>query len=83
MKLLCRLLGGAVLAASWPALAAGDPAYARLPGIGGDRGNSYQAKLEASAAYLLTRKLVAEVEHQPCRAFSSSLWSEANSGSPT
>jgi hypothetical protein len=79
MNMFCRVLCGAVLAASWLAPAAGDSAYARLPG--GDSGK--QAKLEASAAYLLTRKLVAEVEYQPCRAFSSSLWSEANSGSPT
>jgi hypothetical protein len=83
MKLLCGLLGGAVLVASWLAPAPGDSACERLLGIGGDRGNSYQAKLEASAAYLLTRTLVAEVEYQPCRAFSSSLWSAANSGSPT
>jgi len=83
MKMLCRLLCASVLAASWPALAAADSTYERLLGSGGDRGNSYQAKLEAAAAYLLTRKLVADVEYQPCRAFSSSLWSEANSGSPT
>ena len=80
MKLLCRVLGGAVLAASWLVLAAGDSACERLLGIGG---GSDQAKLEASAAYLLTRKLMADAEYQPCRAFSSSLWSEANSGSPT
>jgi hypothetical protein len=83
MNLLCRLLCGAVLAASWLALAAADSTCEQPLGIGGVRGNGDQAKLEASAAYLLTRKLVAEVEYQPCRAFSSSLWSEANSGSPT
>jgi hypothetical protein len=35
-----------------------------LLGFGGDKGDNYQAKLEASAAYLLTRKLVAGVEYR-------------------
>ena len=35
-----------------------------LPGFGGGKGDNDQAKLEASAAYLLTRKLVAGVEYR-------------------
>ena len=33
-------------------------------GFGGDRGDSYKVKVEASAAYLLTRKMVAGVEYR-------------------
>ncbi len=35
-----------------------------LLGFGGDKGNSYQAKLEVSAAYMLSRKLVAGLEYR-------------------
>ena len=35
-----------------------------LLGFGGDKGNSYQARLEVSAAYLLTRQLVAGLEYR-------------------
>jgi hypothetical protein len=35
-----------------------------LLGFGGDRGDSYKAKLEVSAAYLITRKLVAGMEYR-------------------
>lgn len=35
-----------------------------LLGFGGDKGDSYKAKLEVSAAYLITRKLVAGVEYR-------------------
>ncbi len=35
-----------------------------LLGFGGDKGDSYQAKLEVSAAYLINRKLVAGVEYR-------------------
>jgi hypothetical protein len=35
-----------------------------LLGFGGDKGDRYQAKLEASAAYMLSRKLVAGVEYR-------------------
>jgi hypothetical protein len=35
-----------------------------LLGFGGDKGDSYQAKLEVSAAYLISRKLVAGVEYR-------------------
>lgn len=35
-----------------------------LLGFGGDRGDSYRVKLEASAAYLLSRKMVAGVEYR-------------------
>jgi hypothetical protein len=33
-------------------------------GFGGDKGDRYQAMLEASAAYLINRKLVAGVEYR-------------------
>lgn len=35
-----------------------------LLGFGGDKGDRYQAKLEVSAAYLISRKLVAGVEYR-------------------
>lgn len=35
-----------------------------LLGFGGDRGDSYEAKLEVSAAYMISRKLVAGVEYR-------------------
>ena len=35
-----------------------------LLGFGGDQGDSYQAKLEVSAAYMINRKLVAGVEYR-------------------
>lgn len=35
-----------------------------LLGFGGDKGDSYKARLEVSAAYLITRKLVAGVEYR-------------------
>lgn len=35
-----------------------------LLGFGGDKGDSYQAKLEVSAAYMISRKLVAGVEYR-------------------
>ena len=35
-----------------------------LLGFGGDKGDSYQAKLEVSAAYMINRKLVAGVEYR-------------------
>ena len=35
-----------------------------LLGFGGDKGDSYQAKLELSAAYMISRKLVAGVEYR-------------------
>jgi hypothetical protein len=35
-----------------------------LLGFGGDKGDSYKAKLEVSAAYLINRKLVAGVEYR-------------------
>ena len=35
-----------------------------LLGFGGDKGDSYQAKLEVSAAYMITRKLVAGLEYR-------------------
>jgi hypothetical protein len=35
-----------------------------LLGFGGDKGDSYQARLEASAAYMLSRKLVAGIEYR-------------------
>ncbi|HEU4375576.1 MAG TPA: DUF3034 family protein [Telluria sp.] len=35
-----------------------------LLGFGGDRGDGYQAKLEVSAAYMISRKLVAGVEYR-------------------
>ncbi len=35
-----------------------------LMGFGGDKGDNYQAKLEVSAAYLITRKLVAGAEYR-------------------
>jgi hypothetical protein len=35
-----------------------------LLGFGGDKGDSYQAKLEVSAAYMVNRKLVAGVEYR-------------------
>jgi hypothetical protein len=35
-----------------------------LLGFGGDKGDSYQAKLEVSAAYMISRKLVAGLEYR-------------------
>ena len=35
-----------------------------LLGFGGDKGDSYQARLEVSAAYMISRKLVAGVEYR-------------------
>ncbi|WP_426174655.1 DUF3034 family protein [Massilia sp. TWR1-2-2] len=35
-----------------------------LLGFGGDKGDSYEAKLEVSAAYMISRKLVAGVEYR-------------------
>jgi hypothetical protein len=35
-----------------------------LLGFGGDKGDSYQAKLEVSAAYMISRKLVAGMEYR-------------------
>jgi hypothetical protein len=35
-----------------------------LLGFGGDKGDSYKARLEVSAAYMITRKLVAGVEYR-------------------